>query len=625
MDNKKPRILWIDDSYGKTKDGRNSERKTECSRLGLQDITGDCLSQEEQEPELKPSRVVDDREIDGQVDKENPDDEVIADVIFCRGQVESEGEVINDLDGTLEVVREGWEQPPRWSLLLLDMHFKTGPINADGDPVGNAEDWDPENYFGLTILESLWDDSDLRDIPVVITSGMDRDEIERRFATQGVWAFVAKEDFNKAKLKELLDDYGLLTDDKIIGHSLPLLKCLREARRRGRIPNENVLILGESGTGKELLAEYIHRQSDKTGQYVPFFPQGVPETLIEDRLFGHQKGAFDGATTDQPGAAELADGGTLFIDEFGDIPATVQAKLLRLLDKNIRETQRLGEQTVRKLEHLQVIMATEREEILFGDNFRKALLARAQAHNAIQVPTLSERSEDILPLVEYFIKKYEKEFEAESRKVSVEALEVLRTYPWPGNIRELENVIENAVFTYKGLRWLEAAHLKLPSHETQRQPIPLDQSSSQIDSDNNIPDSQPQMAETGIHENLDELIKYLNNFNFDGYQHTDFSGKLPQVESAYAKFIACYLKAALNLRGEIQYQAAMRCITGDSDLSGAKAKRQIEKILWLSKTPYLISNDPEIIEHLRKFVESDPVLKKACDRILGRNLEQQEQ
>ena len=618
----KPRILWIDDVYGKTRNGRNKDRATLCSRLGLKDITGDCLPQAE--PELKPLLVIDDREITDTVCEENDKDEVVADVTFCRGQVEVSGEVRNDLDGTLEVVRSGWEQPPRWGLLLLDMHFATGAIGADGEPTGRDEDWDPERYFGLTILDSLWRDPDLRDIPVVITSAMERDVIERRFTTQGVWEFVDKNDLNKAKLKELLEDYGLLADDKIIGRSVPLLKCLREARRRARIPNENILILGESGTGKELLAEYIHQQSSKKGKYVPFFPQGVPETLIEDRLFGHQKGAFDGATIDQPGAAELADGGTLFIDEFGDIPATVQAKLLRLLDKNIRETQRLGEQKVRQLQNLQVIMATEREEILFGNNFRKALLARAQVHNSIQIPTLSDRVEDIPLLVEFFVKKYEKEFDAELRQVSEEALEVLRAYPWPGNIRELENVIENAVFTYKGLRWLETDHLKLPSHETQNQPIPSDISSTQTKTDSDkIPEKQLNTDETHIHESLNELIEYLDNFSFDGYQHADLSGKLPQIEAAYARFIAYYLKAALNLRGEIQYQAAMRCIIGDNDLSGAKAKRQIEKILGISKTPYLVSNAPEIIEKLEEFVESDPILKKACDRILGRDVDKQ--
>ena len=616
----KPRILWIDDIYGRTRNGRNRDRDAICSRLGLKDITGDCIPQKAPEPRSN-LLVIDDREITDTTREENAEDAVIADVIFCRGQVEESGNVRNDLNGTLEVVKNGWKHPPRWGLLLLDMHFATGTIGENEEPIGKNEDWVPEKYFGFTVLDSLWQDPDLREIPVVITSAMERDVIERRFTTQGVWAFVDKNDLNKAKLQELLDDYGLLSDDKIIGYSLPLLKCLREARRRGRIPNENILILGESGTGKELLAEYIYRQSGKTGPYVPFFPQGVPETLIEDRLFGHQKGAFDGATADQPGAAELADGGTLFIDEFGDIPATVQAKLLRLLDKNIRETQRLGEQKVRKLQNLQVIMATEREEILGGDNFRKALLDRAQLHNSIRVPKLSERSEDIPLLVEYFVKKYEKEFNAEPRKVSEEALETLKAYLWPGNVRELESVIENAVFTYKGLRWLEVDHLNLPSYETHG----LEPPAAEIETDfAEISDKQTQTADTPSREGLDVLIEYLDNFNFDGYQHADLFGKLSQIESTYAKFVASYLKAALNLRGEIQYQAAMRCITGDNDLSGTKAKRQTKKILWLSKTPHLISNDPAVIKHLRNFVKSDPVLKKTCDRILDKNADKLE-
>ena len=388
----KPRILWIDDLYGKTENGHNRDRDTLCSRLGVKDITGDCIPHREQEANLKPLLVIDDLETEDVDSIEYDEDEVIADVIFCRGQIEVSGNVQNDLQGTIEVVRNGWEQPPRWGLLLLDMHFATGTIGSDGEPIGKAEDRDPEKYFGLTILDSLWQDTDLREIPVVITSAMGRETIERRFTSQGVWAFVDKGDLNKAKLQELLVNYGLLRDEKIIGHSLPLIKCLREARQRSHIPNENILILGENGTGKELLAEYIHRQSGKTAQYVPFFPQGVPETLIEDQLFGHKKGAFTGANTDRPGAAELANQGTLFIDEFGDIPATIQSKLLRLLDKNIRETQRLGEQRVRKLENLQIIMATEREEILSGSNFRQSLLVRAKVHNPIRIPTLSPKS-----------------------------------------------------------------------------------------------------------------------------------------------------------------------------------------------------------------------------------------
>ena len=171
---------------------------------------------------------------------------------------------------------------------------------------------------------------------------------------------------------------------------------------------------------------------------------------------------------------------------------------------------------------------------------------------------------------------------------------------------------------YKELRWLERDHLGLPPLETQRPLIQPDPLATQIETDlDETSKKQSQTSKTRIHESLDDLIKYLDNFSFDGYQHADLSGKLPQIESAYAKFVACYLKTTLNMRGEIQYQAAMRCITGDTGLSGTKAKRQIEKILWLSKTPHLIANDPEIIEELRKFIESDPVLKKTCNRILG--------
>ena len=271
-------------------------------------------------------------------------------------------------------------------------------------------------------------------------------------------------------------------------------------------------------------------------------------------------------------------------------------------------------------------MATEREDILYGDNFRKALLTRAQVHNAIRIPTLNERSEDIPLLVEYFVKKYEKAFDAEPRKISGEAFEALRTYPWPGNIRELESVIENAVFTYRGLRWLEAVHLKLPAHETQIQPSPSDPFSTQTDTDSDkVIEKQRDTTDRHTHKSLDDLIEYLNNFSFDGYQHADLSGKLPQIEGAYAKFVASYLKAVLNLRGEIRYQSAMQCITGDNDLTGTKAKRQIEKILGLSKTPHLISNNPEIVECLQKFVESDRVLKRACDRILGKDIAKQKQ
>ena len=425
MDNK-PRILWIDDVFGKTGDGCNSDRDDLCSRLGLKDITGDCFPQSDE-------------------------GEIIADAIFCRGQVEVSDEVINDPDGTLKVVRNGWNPTLRWSLLLLDMSFKTGAIDEDGEPVGNTEDMNPKKYFGLTILDSLFRDDELREIPVVITSGMNRDVIERRFSTKGVWAFVDKNDLDKNKLKELLKDYGLLADDKIIGHSLPLLKCLREARQKARIPNDNIIILSESGTEKELLVEYIHQHSRSKGD--PYSISQDTEESLETALDEANK--------------LLDDGGTLFIDKFDDIIDNAQPDHLQLL-ANIHDR------------NLRVITAIKSEEILYEDNFRKAFPDGALIHNIIRIPKLSQRLEDIPELVDYFVKKHEKskavfrgeESKVEPRKVSKKALKALRAYSWPGNDRQLENVIRDTVY-FNDLNRLEANHLKLPP-EKHVHPIPTD-------------------------------------------------------------------------------------------------------------------------------------------------------
>jgi transcriptional regulator with GAF, ATPase, and Fis domain len=362
--NKLPRVLIIDDVYGKEK----KEQENFCLRLGLKNPLS---TMEIEEP--------------------------LAEAVFCRGQVETDGQVKNDLEGTLKFIREGWEQYPRWALVLLDLHFDTGRYMYDRNP---------EKYFGLTILKALHHSIEFRDLPVIILSAMDRSTIETVFSEHGARGFVDKSKLNKAKLQELLFHHGLVQppDESFIGQSVELLKCLREARTRARIKDGNILILGESGTGKELLAEYIHRQSGRIGEFKSLFTQGVPENLIEDLLFGHVKGAFTDARGDQAGAAELADKGTLFIDEFGNIPASIQPKLLRLLDKKTREVQRLGSQQPKKLDLL-TVMATNRLDILSSDGIRKDLLSRVNAANPILLPPLRDREEDILLLAEFFIGK----------------------------------------------------------------------------------------------------------------------------------------------------------------------------------------------------------------------------
>lgn len=205
-----------------------------------------------------------------------------------------------------------------------------------------------------------------------------------------------------------------------------------------------VLITGESGTGKEQVAKAIHRLSDRAaGPFVAISCAALPETLLESELFGHAKGAFTGADTARSGRFEHADGGTLLLDEIGDVPPSIQVKLLRVLQE--REFERLGSNTPVKVD-VRLIAATNRylPEAVETGQFRQDLLFRLQVLS-IELPPLRERIEDIEPLALHFIAKYGEVERKGLKGMTKDAAERLRSHRWPGNVRELENVIERAV------------------------------------------------------------------------------------------------------------------------------------------------------------------------------------
>jgi NtrC-family two-component system response regulator AlgB len=215
-----------------------------------------------------------------------------------------------------------------------------------------------------------------------------------------------------------------------------------------------VLIEGESGTGKELVAQYIHRLSGRSDKpFIKVNCAALPENLLESELFGHVKGSFTGAFKDREGRFALADGGSIFLDEVGEIPPSSQVKLLRFLQH--REFERLGENVTRKVD-VRVTAATNRKlsESLAEGNFRDDLYYRLNAVR-ITLPPLRERPEDILLLVSHFLKKFAP---AQEKELSPEALKTLMTYRWPGNVRELENVLERAVLLARG-GTIEKSHL----------------------------------------------------------------------------------------------------------------------------------------------------------------------
>jgi len=230
-----------------------------------------------------------------------------------------------------------------------------------------------------------------------------------------------------------------------------------------------VLITGESGTGKELIAKAIHSNGSRASALmVSINCGGIPETLLESELFGYKKGAFTDAIKDKPGRFEEADGGTIFLDEIGELPLALQVKLLRVLQEE--EITPLGSTGSKKI-NVRVIAATSKDlqwEVEEG-RFREDLFYRINVMK-IHLPPLRERRGDIPLLVGYFIDLFNKKLEKNIEGLSSEAMPILMGYSWPGNIRELENVMERAVLLGKG-RWITPADL--PQSITSDQHVPL--------------------------------------------------------------------------------------------------------------------------------------------------------
>jgi formate hydrogenlyase transcriptional activator len=252
--------------------------------------------------------------------------------------------------------------------------------------------------------------------------------------------------------------------EQIVGNS-PALRHVLELVETVAPSDSTVLILGETGTGKELIARAIHDRSRRKGQtFVKLNCAAIPTGLLESELFGHEKGAFTGAIGQKIGRMELADQGTLFLDEVGDIPSEIQPKLLRVLQE--REFERLGSTHTRKV-NVRLIAATNRdlEKMIANREFRSDLFYRLNVF-PIRIPPLRDRREDIPLLVSCFVQKCAKQMQKKIETIPAAVMKGLTAWGWPGNIRELENFIERAVILTRG-RSLEAPLAELRKSKTQ--------------------------------------------------------------------------------------------------------------------------------------------------------------
>ncbi|MFQ6092275.1 MAG: sigma-54-dependent transcriptional regulator [bacterium] len=316
---------------------------------------------------------------------------------------------------------------------------------------------------GLTLLEKIKEIN--KDICVIIITAYDDMQTTIRAMQLGAYEYVRKpidademeltvqralenQELNRrmnSLLKEISQEYQL---NNIIGQSKAMREIFKTigAASTSRV---TVLIRGESGTGKELIAKAIHyNSSDKSQPFIAVNCTAIPETLFESELFGHERGAFTGAVATKRGKFELAERGSLFFDEIGDVSPSIQAKLLRVLQE--KKYERVGGTRTLTTE-TRIIAATNKdlEKMIKNGHFREDLYYRLKVIE-IWVPPLRERREDIPLLVEFLLDKINKEFNRNVRKVAPDVMAWLTDQPWKGNVRELENILRRAVVMAKG-------------------------------------------------------------------------------------------------------------------------------------------------------------------------------
>ena len=273
------------------------------------------------------------------------------------------------------------------------------------------------------------------------------DYLPKPFDNEELKATIAK----ALNLKTIEHEKEILSDElkqtvffgKIVGNSPRMMNIFKMVQQVART-RTNILITGESGTGKELIARAIHEQSDRREHpFVVINCGGIPETLMESEFFGHKKGAFTGATQDKKGLFEIGDQGTVFLDEIGELSMPIQVKLLRAVQERVFKS--VGGTEDIEVD-IRIISATNKklEQEVIDGNFREDLFYRLNVIE-IKVPPLRERMSDLRALAQHFLEKYSREMGKEMTKISSYAIDLLNKYDFPGNIRELENLMERSV------------------------------------------------------------------------------------------------------------------------------------------------------------------------------------
>lgn len=570
-----PRILILDDLTGWSK----VDRELMCRNLALVDVTN--------------GQTIDD------------ETKYLAQAIFHPAQVRTGNQISNNINEALRVVGQGWSQPSEqpWALVLLDLQFDEGPI-VDGD-LDPDENW-PERVnreFGLHILQALaekWPDPDVpgrTEVPVVALSTSPREKLEDKLNNLGNLGYLERERDGapvpasdlRRQLSDHLFHFGLLEDgplptvdregrvarmvrdERIIGNSLSLLRALRSARKAANAPGY-CLLLGSIGAGKELFAKFIHDLSTRAnGPYEAINCAGIPDTLIESELFGHEKGAFTDATNRKLGKFESANGGTIFLDEIGYMSPSAQTRLLRVLEGG--QIQRLGGTATIKVD-VKVIAATNQnlQAAVKEERFKGDLLSRIK-HYEIYIPDLKARSSDIRLLFDYFLELETKNIPNAiwPKRIDPTVYELLSRKSWEeGNVRQLRKAVAT---------------------------IASDRRFSQSITPNDIlPEGADRVIEETVKEPLEPATSERSLTNLVDIEialkmaevprsRNDLNGKLESLQNAYGALIIRLLEAALtetmDISGDLKPTTAIKLLLSREQMTATQAASYL---LSLSKT-----------------------------------------
>lgn len=335
----------------------------------------------------------------------------------------------------------------RYDVILLDMNFTADAVSGK------------EGFYWMERIREISPET----VIILITAYSDTEKAVRAIKA-GATDFIPKPwqnekmlatvssalelSFSRTTVKELKEQKSALTNinvprTEIIGES-PAIRTILETIDKLKETDANILLSGENGTGKDLVASILHRKSPRNNEpFITIDLGSIPDELFESELFGYEKGAFTDALKDKPGRFEIASGGTLFLNEIGNLPLLLQAKLLTVIEQ--QKFCRLGSTKEKRID-VRLVSATNTDlyQAVQAGTFRQDLLYRLNTIE-IRIPPLRERGNDLILLSDYFLKLYGKKYQKEISGISREALQLLKQYNWPGNIRELQHAIERAV------------------------------------------------------------------------------------------------------------------------------------------------------------------------------------